>query len=173
MLRFYKLKKSYILPDDENYEIKLSKTLEVNGQKVLSKILETHKRPFVFTAPKGKEDENISLISKIVSLFKEDILINSCTYFKQCFYEHIKKPELSYSAAMREVLIKDLQSQLNMINVDNTKELFSEMSVILHEFDQLCHAENLDATVNALLPLVQQWFTQKYILWNNDYKGLR
>ena len=145
------------MSDEETYEAHLGKLLEVNGQKALDGILETHKRPFALIP---KENET-SAIAQVVAIFKAEVINNIDTYFS-AWIEHVKHPEFHYSRPMREVLIKDLQNQSSALSIDGSSSLFTEISVLLHEFDSISHASVAEATTSALLPQLQAWFSQKY-----------
>jgi len=81
-------------------------------------------------------------------------------YFKS-WVNYIGNPLYYYSIPMREIISKDLQSQVTLLSVDTTPSLFTELSILLHKFDILSQALN-NSTANPMLPQVLAWFSQKY-----------
>ncbi len=150
----------YTLIDEPTYDKQLEEALETNGQHLLDTILEKHKRPFVL---QGKEGETCTTISDILTVFQEEIERFVDLYFS-VWHEYVSRPQSNFSKPMREVLIKDLQSQAAQLSVDSNCALFTRVSVALNDFDQLCQAPHSEATTSALLPNVQSWFEQKSAL---------
>lgn len=139
---------------DQTYESALKRILEVNGEKVLSSLPEVH-RSFAGTSSEGEFAGTL----KMIAVFKEEV--EKFTEVYSCIWnKHIQAPEYFYSKAMREVLYKSLQTA----SLAGDNEFFAEMAIALNGLDNQCSVPQPEHTANVLLPPVQGWFRQKYVL---------
>jgi hypothetical protein len=146
---------SYVLLDEESYEINLQKLLKASGQEYFNKVLSTHKRPFVLYP----NQEN-STIKEVVEVCEVELKEFKKLYFN-AWANHIRNPLYYYSIPIREIITKDLQAQTTLLSIDTTPSLFTELSILLHNFDTLSQTLN-KPTATPMLSQVLAWFIQKY-----------
>ncbi len=139
----------------------------------MNKLLEVHKRPFVLQEEEKQSEEkqseaasaNVATIITVVKLWMDD-LNNPCAHFG-IWRDAVLQPEICYSKPFREILIKDLQSQVSDLDLERDSQLFASLTLVLYQLDSLClchsHVSFADSTLAALFPPLETWLSRKYL----------
>ncbi len=77
--------------------------------------------------------------------------------------EFVATPLHWYSRAMREVLRKELAGKFAVPDIDKAPDQFSLLMKTLRVFDLASECPASETMVNALLPSLEQFLTQKYV----------